>query len=121
MRKYLLFNEQATTADGGAAAHDVACYPVDAFLGFSNEATTETEITMYFRSLEGEFDTDSDAFDKVVLTITVNKHVKVMKDIIAAINGGPHSDGVVVIGDAETGTFVSDDVTGVTVTVNAAD
>tara|TARA_R100001086_G_C11623028_1_gene199399 strand:+ start:102 stop:467 length:366 start_codon:yes stop_codon:yes gene_type:complete len=121
MRKYLLFNEQATTADVGAAAHDVACYPVEAFLGFTNEGTTETEITMYFRSLEGEFDTDADAFDKVVLTITENKQVKVMKDIIAAINGGPHSDGVVVISDAETGTFVSDDVTGAVVTVNAAD
>ena len=41
--------------------------------------------------------------------------------IFAAINGGPNSDGVVVIGDAETGTFVSDDVTAAVVTVNAAD
>ena len=121
MKKYLIFNTEAVTADVGAAAHDVACYPVDAFLGFSNEATTETEITMYFRSLEGEFDTDADAFDKVVLTITINKYVKVMKDIIAAINGGPHSDGAIVISDAETGTFVSTDVTGAVVTVGAAD
>jgi len=121
MKKYLLFNVQGTSASVGDTAHDVACFPVDAFLGFSNEGTTSTEITMYFRSLEGEFDTDSDAFDKVVLTITDNKHVKVMKDIIAAINGGPHSDGVIVISDAETSTFVSDDVTGCAITVNAAD
>ena len=119
--KYLLFNEQATTADIGAAAHDVALYPADSFLGFSNEATTETEVTMFFKSMEALNDIDATSTDKVVLTITINKYVSVMKEIVQAITGGAHSDGVLVIYDAESGTSVSSNGTGVAITVQAAD
>jgi len=120
MNKFLLFNEQATTADIGAAAHDVYCVPVERFQGFTNEGTTETEVTMFFNSIEeGVAD---DAVDKVVLTITINKQVEVMKAIANAItNEDRFGDGLVIIGDANAGTFVHEDVTGVTITVANAD
>jgi|9_EtaG_2_1085328.scaffolds.fasta_scaffold33009_3 uncharacterized membrane protein required for colicin V production len=123
MAKYILFNEQATTADIGAAAHDVALYPIDRFIGMTNEGTTETEVTMFFRGIEGD-ENDAAAAktsDKVVLTITVNKYVSVMKEIVQAMNAGPHDDGVLVLFDAETGKSVSSDVTGCAITVGTGD
>ena len=121
--KYLLFNEQATTADIGAAAHDVAMYPASSFLGFTNEATTETEITMFFKSMEALNDIDATSTDKVVLTITINRYVDVMKAITQAMHAtGPgYTDGVLTIFDAESGASVSSLVTGCAITVQAAD
>lgn len=123
MNKYLLFNEQATTADIGGAAHDVYCVPVERFIGFTNEGTTETEVTMFFAGMEeGQGDGDASSVDKVVLTITINKQVEVMKAIANAItNEDRFGDGVVIVGDANAGTFIHEDVTGVTVTVASAD
>jgi hypothetical protein len=123
MKKFLIFNEGASAGVTGDAAHDVAAWPVESFIGFSNEDTTATEVTMYFKSMEGYFDTDADVFDDVVLTITENKHVEVMKDIIAAINGHNHKNdsGCIVVSDAATSTFVSQYITAAVVTVGAAD
>ena len=123
MQRFLIFNEGASAGVTGDAAHDVAAWPVESFIGFSNEDTTATEVTMYFKSMEGYYDTDADVFDDVVLTITENKHVEVMKDIIGAINGHRHknSDGCIVVSDAATSTFVSQYITAAVVTVGAAD
>jgi|2_EtaG_2_1085320.scaffolds.fasta_scaffold213268_1 hypothetical protein len=123
MRKFLIFNEGASAGVTGDAAHDVAAWPVESFIGFSNESTTATEVTMYFKSAEGYSDIDSSSFDDVVLTITENKHVEVMKDIVAAINGHNHKNdsGCIVVSDAATSTFVSQYITAAVVSVGAAD
>lgn len=119
MNKFLLFNEQATKGTIGDAAHDVLCVPVERFQGFTNEGTTATQITMFFNSIEEGL--ADDAVDKVVLTITENEHVAVMKAISNAItNEDRFGDGVIVIGDANAGTFISENVTGVTITVATA-
>jgi hypothetical protein len=116
MEKILLFNEQGTTASIGDAAHDVAGYPVSKFRGFTNLGTTDTELEMVFDSMEDA--NDLVLYDNVKLTITANKHLSVMADIWRAIHGGPHSDGVITIFDAEdTTTKVSSDITGITITV----
>ena len=117
MEKILLFNEQATTASIGDAAHDVAGYPVSKFRGFTNLGTTDTELEMVFDSMEDA--NDLVLYDNVKLTITANKHLSVMSDIWRAIySSGPgYTDGVITIFDAETSKSVSSDVTGVTVTV----
>ena len=120
MKKFLIFNEGASAGVTGDAAHDVAAWPAESFIGFSNESTTATEVTMYFKSMEGYYDTDADAFDDVVLTITENKHVEVMQDIVGAING-THSSGAIVVSDAATSTFISEYITAAVVSVQAAD
>jgi hypothetical protein len=123
MNKFLLFNEQATAGSIGDTAHDVYCVPVERFIGFTNEATTSTEVTMFFVGMEeGQGDGDASSVDKVVLTITDNKQVEVMKAIANAItNEDRFGDGLVIIGDANAGTFIHKDVTGVTITVASAD
>lgn len=123
MNKFLLFNEQGTKGTIGDAAHDVYCVPVEKFLGFTNEGTTATEISMLFAGIEDAGnDNDVDAVDKVVLTITENEHVAVMKAIANAItNEDRFGDGVIVVGDVNAGTFISEDVTGIAITVATAE
>ena len=120
MEKFILVNEQATTASIGDAAHDVAGWPVSSFLGFTDEDTTSTELTMMFKPMEESIGSDVDGCDNVVLTITDNQQVKVMQEIIQAINGHKHKDGVIVLGDASTGEYLTSDITGVVVNVQTA-
>ena len=86
MDKYLLFNEQATAADIGDAAHDVVCYPLSRFKGFTNTGTTDTQLHMIFEGLEeGDGEGDASSVDTVTLTITANKQVEAMKDKLQKI------------------------------------
>ena len=121
MEKFILVNEQATTATIGDAAHDVACWPVSSFLGFTDEDTTSTELTMMFKPMEESIGSDPDGCDNVVLTITDNAQVTVMKEIIQKLNSSRATeDGVIVLGDAATGEYISSKVTGVVVNVQTA-
>ena len=106
MDKYLLFNEQATAADIGDAVHDVACYPLSKFKGFTNTGTTDTKLHMIFEGLEEG---------------GANKQVEAMKDISNAI--ASNISGVIVIADVTTGatSFASAYVTGVSIAVSSAD
>ena len=122
MDKYLLFNEQATAADIGDAAHDVACYPLSKFKGFTNTSTTDTHLHMIFEGLEeGSADGDASSVDTITLTITANKQVEAMKDISNAISS--NISGVIVIADVTAGatSFASTRVTGVSIAVSSAD
>ena len=122
MEKFILVNEQATTASIGDTAHDVACWPVSSFLGFTAEDTTSTELTMMFKPMEESIGSDTAGCDNVVLTITDNKQVEVMQEIIQKLNSSRATeDGVIVLGDAETGEYISSKVTGVVVNIQAAD
>jgi len=121
MEKFILVNEQSTTASIGDAAHDVAGWPVSNFLGFTDEDTTATELTMMFKPMEESIGSDLDGCDNVVLTITENKQLTVMKEIIQKMNSSRATeDGVIVLGDAATGEYISSNVTGVAVTVQSA-
>lgn len=103
MKRYLIFNEQATAASVGDAAHDTACYSLDRFLGFTNLVghATDQDIDMLFKGLS-EPDNPASA-DKVTFRITDNKHMDFMKAVIRKINSAPNSDGAIVIYDAATG------------------
>jgi len=122
MVKYLIFNEDATTADIGDEAHDVYMADVSRLRGVTNDGTSGTDLVLHFKgSAEGEADGDANSNDTVTLTITANKHVKVMKELAQAINQGPNSDGAVVLFDAEAGTSFSNDVSAITIAVAAVD
>lgn len=103
MKRYLIFNEQATAASVGDAAHDTACWPLDRFLGFTNLTAhaTDQDLDMLFRSLS-EPDNPA-ASDMIRFRITDNKQMDVMKAIVRKINSHPNSDGAIVIYDAATG------------------
>ena len=73
--------------------------------------TTNNNFDIIDRALNGS----------VTLTITENKHVKVMKELAQAINQGPNSDGAIVLFDAESGTSFSSDVSAIAIAVAAAD
>ena len=122
MERILIFNEDGTTADIGDQAHDVLMVPASKFLGATNDGTSGTDLVLYFTgSAEGMADGDATSVDKVTLTITENKHVKVMKELAQAINEGPHSDGAIVLFDAESGTSFSTDVSAIAIAVAAQD
>ena len=122
MVKYLIFNEDATTADIGDEAHDVYMADVSRLRGITNDGTSGTDLVLHFAgSAEGEADGDANSGDTVTLTITVNKHVKVMKELAQAINQGPNSDGAVVLFDAEAGKSFSTDVSAIAIAVSAVD
>ena len=122
MVKYLIFNEDATTADIGDEAHDVYMADVSRLRGITNDGTSGTDLVLHFAgSAEGEADGDANSGDTVTLTITVIKHVKVMKELAQAINQGPNSDGAVVLFDAEAGKSFSTDVSAIAIAVSAVD
>ena len=122
MERYLIFNEDATTADIGDEAHDVYMAPLSRLRGVTNDGTSGVDLVLHFMgSAEGDADGDASSSDTVTLTITANKHVKVMKELAAAINQGPNSDGAVVLFDAEAGTSFSSDVSAIAIAVSAAD
>tara|TARA_R110000824_G_C14680182_1_gene620153 strand:- start:51 stop:419 length:369 start_codon:yes stop_codon:yes gene_type:complete len=122
MVKYLIFNEDATTADIGDEAHDVYMADVSRLRGVTNDGTSAVDLVLHFSgSAEGDADGDASSSDTVTLTITANKHVKVMKELAQAINQGPNSDGAIVLFDAETSTSFSTDVSAIAIAVSAAD
>ena len=64
--------------------------------------TADTSLMLYFDSLRNTEGADDQAdeitiADTVVLTIAANTHEAVMKSIVRAINGGPHSDGFIEV------------------------
>jgi len=104
MEKYLYFRTEADEdADDDIARS--ALYPVSSFVGV--HPTNDTELTLCFlpqiRNSGGV--TDGQDFtnnDTIKLTVTAGKHTEVMQDIVSAINGGPHSDGFIVVADDAT-------------------
>ena len=124
MEKMLIFNEQATTADIGDAAHDVYMVPASRFLGATNDGTGGVDLVLYFAgSAEGTADGDASSVDKVTLTISDNKHVSVMKELSQLLyaTGPGYTDGAVVMFDAENSISFSSDVTGIAVAVATQD
>ena len=122
MDKMLIFNEQGTTADIGDTAHDVYMVPASKFLGATNDATSGTELVLYFAgSAEGTGDGDATSVDTVTLTITANKHVDVAKAFAQKVNQHPNSDGAIVMYDEENSITFSSKVSAIAIAVSAQD
>ena len=107
MKKYLYFASAA--ADGTASTEEVVCFPADQMSHM--EMATATQMRVYFESSqENDADSGIDAAH-VALTITTGKHKEVMAAIAQIINGGPHSDGFVVVADSENSVFAHANIT----------
>jgi len=117
--QYLLFNEVNIENEVGETAHDVACYPVSRFLGFTNKATSNNNLSMVFEGIEeGMADGDITSTDTVRLIITANKHVEVIKDVVNAMNTPSN---IIVVCDMLNNTFASKHISDCGITIATAD
>ena len=117
MEKYLYFrtvadedNDDGDTASSGIAPTSIAI-PASSIVGMAPSAAGT--LTIWFNSVRNSMsDGDNEVVikDSVVLNITTKRHKKVMDAIIQSINGGPHSDGWIVVADDMTTNYANETV-----------
>jgi len=121
MEKFFYFRD-ATNEDADLSAAISATVPVSRITGIGPASTSL--INIWFSSLKNE-----KLNEYAQLTVTVGKIKEVMAQLVQAMNGGPHSDGFVVVADTVVTTdgatsiqgnnvvvpskFLSGDITGV--------
>lgn len=109
MEKYLYFrtvadedNDDGDTGSSGIAPTSIAI-PASTIVGMAPSA--DNAVTIWFQSVRN-FYTQGDAEevlkDSVVLNVTAHRHKAVMDSIIRSINGGPNSDGWIIVADDMT-------------------
>ena len=109
MERYLYFrtvadedDDDGDTASSGIAPTSIAI-PVSSIVGIAPSAAAT--VTIWFKSARNAYtqgDAEEVLKDSVVLNVTTRRHKKVMDAIIRSINGGPHSDGWIVVADDVT-------------------
>ena len=109
MEKYLYFrtvadedDDDGDTASSGNLPTSIAI-PASSIVGIAPSAAGT--VTIWFQSARNRIAGASDEEvikDSVVLNVTTHRHKKVMDAIITSINGGPHSDGWIVVADDMT-------------------
>ena len=112
MEKYLYFrtvadedDDDGDTGSSGIAPTSIAI-PASTIVGMAPSAAGT--LTIWFKSVRNVFtqgDAEEVLKDSVVLNITTKRLKKVMDAIIQSINGGPHSDGWIVVADDMTTTY----------------
>jgi len=134
MEKYLYFRSTATIANDDDADGSLM-YPVSALrgmvMGTSDVAgaitADEDAFSLFFTPMantqgSSADDVKDDNPDVIVVATTTDNNAKaVMSALVGAINGGPHSDGVIVVYDGVAGTSVHTDIEGLTVLLNTND
>ena len=117
MEKYLYFrtvadedNDDGDTASSGNLPTSIAI-PAKQIVGMAPSAAGT--LTIWFQSVRNRIHgaTGEEVIkDSVVLNITTKRHKKVMDAIIQSINGGPHSDGWIVVADDMTTNYANETV-----------
>ena len=105
MEKYLYFRTVADEDDDDAAA-DTLALPARRIVAMAPSA--DTTITVWFESVNNMQTDGANELvlkDSAVITVTAHRHKKVLQSIVRAINGGPHSDGFIVVADDTTTDF----------------
>lgn len=122
MEKYFYFRD-ATNEDADLSAAISATIPVSRITGMGPHSDNAS-INIWFKSLKNE-----KLNEYATLTVSRGRIKEVMAELVSAMNGGPHSDGFVVIADTVVTTdgatsiqgndntvatkFLSNDITGV--------
>lgn len=112
MEKFFYFRD-ATNEDADLTSAISATIPVSRITGIA-PVGDNTSLFIYFKSLKNEY-----ANEYVDLTVTNGKLKEVMAQLVQVINGGPHSDGFVVIADNVTTTDGAASIQGDDVAVSA--
>ena len=105
MKKMLYFSKG--TIDGTTSTEECACFPADKLSHMEMQNTGD--LRLFFESSQ-ELTKDIDQA-VVALDITVGKHKEVMEAITQLINGGPNSDGFLVVADSENSVFAHANIT----------
>ena len=113
MDKYFYFRTVADEDADDAITADSVMMPVSKLRGVvpSNTGaagTSADEVTLYFEPVANESSiTDNDfiIMDSVLLNVTVGQAKNVCKAIAEAMNGGPNTDGIIVVADDATTDF----------------
>jgi len=103
MEKYLYFRTESTLADDDGSGNSVV-FPAASFLGA--EPTSDTSITVFFKSMKNSHAHDDHSIsDSVVLTTATNKAKEAMMAIVDAVVGNTFSKSsfITVIDDYGTG------------------
>ena len=111
MRKFLYFRVGTAAASEDDEATGSNMYPADALLGMTsgtsdaNGAVTDDDnaLSLFLKPIRKTQTDESHASDAdpdvIVLACAQYGQRQVMNTLISAINGGPHSDGVIVVCD----------------------
>ena len=107
--KYLYFRtvtdedgDDGDTASSGILPTSIAI-PARQIVGMA--PSSDAAVTIWFQSARNRIAgaTGEEVIkDSIVLNVTTHRHKAVMDSIIRAINGGPHSDGWIVVADDVT-------------------
>ncbi len=127
MKKYFYLRD-VTNEDADLDALASVTIPVDRITGLGPHASN-TSLNIWWKSLKNEKENEY-----ATLTVTQGKIKEVMGELISAINGGPHNNGLIIVADTVITTdgstsvqgddktvsarFLSGDITGVSIATN---
>jgi|TARA_R110000787_G_scaffold135233_1_gene247541 hypothetical protein len=118
-KKYLYFMEQTDGAFDALA--DMACYPLERFVGFTSINATTLDLAFEPKLMEADSNDTISKKDSVRLTIVGSTHKAVIKSISDLIYGGlgKRNNGLVVIADNSNSIYADANITSCAVTVHA--
>ena len=111
MKRFFYFRDE-TTAAADDDVNASILVPVEDITGMNAQAATTLDI--FFKSqtnVQAGEDGGVVVCDSVRLTVTTETQKGVMKAIVEAMNNGPHEDGITVIADDLTSTYISEHIT----------
>ena len=105
MEKYLYLRTEADEDDDDDAARSIAL-PSSRIVAMAPSA--DGAITIWFESVNNIHtagDNELVLKDSAVINVGTHRHKDVLQAIVRSINGGPHTDGLVVVADDTTTDF----------------
>ena len=105
MEKYLYFRTVADEDDDDAKDDSIAL-PARRIVAMA--PSSDTAITVWFESVNNMHTSGDNELvlkDSAVINVGTHRHKDVLQAIVRSINGGPHTDGLVVVADDTTTDF----------------
>ena len=105
MEKYLYFRTVADEDDDDAKDDSIAL-PARRIVAMA--PSSDAAITVWFESVNNMHtagDNELVLKDSAVINVGTHRHKDVLQAIVRSINGGPHTDGLVVVADDSTTDF----------------
>ena len=118
-KKYFYFRNPSTIGNDDAQTGDSVMVPVEDITGM--QAASDTTVDIFFKSQNNWAGGIPGAHihDSVQLTVKTAKRREVMEALASATNNGPRDEGIIIIADDVTSTYLTSDITAVAgVTVN---
>jgi len=118
-KKYLYFMEQTDGAFDALA--DMACYPLERFIGFQSIDATTLDLAFEPKLMEADSNDTTSKKDSVRLTIAGSTHKAVIESVSDLIYGGAgkRNNGLIVIADDSNSIYADANITACAVSVHA--